>query len=97
MKQDGSSASTRRITKLKQLETFQEIHKETDFKTTLNYVHQLDAPSCEKSTSSSFARKPSREPNRQLGTCQSLKHPTLTTNKDSLQGSNRPDRQTILH
>ena len=24
------------------LETFQEIHKETDFKTTLNYVHQLD-------------------------------------------------------
>ena len=24
------------------LETFQEIHKQTDFKTTLNYVHQLE-------------------------------------------------------
>ena len=24
------------------LETFQETHKETDFKTTLNYVHQID-------------------------------------------------------
>ena len=24
------------------LQTFQEMHKETDFKTTLNYVHQMD-------------------------------------------------------
>jgi hypothetical protein len=24
------------------LQTFQDMHKETDFKTTLNYVHQMD-------------------------------------------------------